>query len=100
MRRRVGGSRGGGEESEGGTVERYGRLVFLGDHEGEGEVGGRLALEPSGRHVEEDGALVIGRVERGEDVCRSGGVEARVVGVVDLDRVVRAVVEQGGIPRQ
>ena len=58
-----------------------------------------MALEPSGRHVEEDGALVIGRVERGEDVCRSWGVETRVVGVVNLDRVVRPVVEKRGIPR-
>ena len=43
--------------------------------------------------------MVIGSVERGEDVCSSWRIEARVVGVVNLYRIVCAVVEQGGIPR-
>ena len=51
--RRVGGT-GGGKEGEGGTVEGFGLLVSLVDHEGEGEVGRWFAFEPSGRHVEED----------------------------------------------
>ena len=51
--RRVGGT-GGGKESEGGTVEGFGLLVCLVDHEREGEVGCWFAFEPSGRHVEED----------------------------------------------
>ena len=40
----------------------------------------------------------IGRVERCEDSSSSWGIEACVVGVVDLYRVVCAVIEQGGIP--
>ena len=50
---RVGGT-GGGKESEGGTAEGSGLLVFLIDYEGEGEIGRRLTFEPSGRQVEED----------------------------------------------
>lgn len=98
MRRRVGGS-GSGKESEGGTVEGFGLLVSLVDHEGEGEVGLRFAFEPSGRHVEEDRALVIGSVEGCEDIGSSWGIEARVAGVVNLYRIVCAVIEQGVIPR-
>ena len=41
----------------------------------------------------------IGCVERCEDIGCSWGIEARVVGVVDLYRVVCAVIEEGGIPR-
>ena len=97
--RRVGGS-GSGKESECGTVEGFGLLVVsLGDHEGEGEVGLRFAFEPSGRHAEEDRALVIGSVERCEDIGSGWGIEARVVGVVNLYRIVCAVIEQGVIPR-
>lgn len=57
-----------------------------------------MAVEPDGRHVEEDGAFVVGCVEGGEDVCGGWGVEARGVDVVDLDCVVCAVFEEGGVP--
>lgn len=57
----LGGS--GGKESEGGAGEGFGVLVFLVHYECEGEVGGMLAFEPEGRHVEEDRALRIGGIE-------------------------------------
>lgn len=89
---------GGGEQGEGGAGEDFGIGAVLVDDEGEGEVGGGLALEPEGGHVDEDGALVVGGVAGGEYVCRGGGLEGAGFGVVDLDCVVRAVFEEGGIP--
>ena len=50
--RRVGTS--GGKQGEGGTVKRFGVFAFLVHCKRESEVGGRLAFEPSRRHVEED----------------------------------------------
>ena len=90
---------GGGKEGESWAGEDFEIAVFaLVDYEGEGEIGCWLASEPGGRHVEEDGALVVGCVEGGEDVCGGWGVEARGVDVVDLDCVVCAVFEEGGVP--
>lgn len=42
--------------------------------------------------------MKVGGVERCEYVCSTWRVEARVLGVVHLDCVVRAVFEEGGIP--
>lgn len=44
----------GGKKGEGGAGEGFGALVFLVYYEGQSEVGGMLAFEPEGRHVEED----------------------------------------------
>lgn len=44
----------GGKKGEGGAGEGFGVLVFLVHYEGQSEVGGMLAFEPEGRHVEED----------------------------------------------
>lgn len=91
---------GGGKEGEGGAVEDFEIAASaLVDYEGEGEVGGWLAAEPGGGHVEEDGALVVGCVEGCEDVCGGWRVEAGGVDVVDLYCVVCAVFEEGGVPR-
>ena len=68
------------------------------DDEIDYEVDGWLADEPGGRHVEEDGALVVGRVEGCEYICGGWRVEFRGVDIVDLDRVVCAIFEEGGIP--
>lgn len=88
---------GGGKEGEDGAGEDIGIAVSLVDYEGKGEVDGRLAGEPGGRHVEEDGALIICRVE-GSEGGSGRGVEGRGVDVVDLDCVVCGVVEEGGVP--
>ena len=89
---------GGGKQREGGTGEDFGIAAFLVDDEGEGEIGGWLAAEPSGRHVEEDGALKVGCVEGCEYVCGGWRTEAGGVNVVDLDCIVCAIFEEGGIP--
>lgn len=95
--RRVVGTRG-RKQGEGWAGEDFGIAAYLVDYEREGEVGGWLAAEPKGAHVEEDGALKVGGVEGREYVCGGWGVEARGVDVVDLDCVVRAVFEDGGVP--
>ena len=42
--------------------------------------------------------MKVGGVERCEYVCSIWRVEARVVGVVHLDCIVRAIFEEGRIP--
>ena len=88
----------GRKQGKGGAGEDFGFAAFLVDYEVEGDVGGRLAVEPDGAHVEEDGPFKIGGVEGCEYVCGGWRVEARGVNVVDLDCVVCAVFEEGGIP--
>ena len=88
----------GGEQDEGGAFEDFGIIAPLVDDEGEGEVGGRLAFEPGGAHVEEDGTLEVGGVAGCEYVCCGWGVEASGVDVVQLYGVVCAVFKESGIP--
>ena len=94
--RRVG--TGGGEQGEDGAGEDLGIPAFLVNYEGEGEIGGRLAAEPSGRHFEEDGAFKVGGVKGCEYVGGAWRVEVGGIDVVDLYCVVCTIFEEGGIP--
>lgn len=89
---------GGGKQGEDGAAKDFGIVVSLVDYEGEGEIGGWLAVEPNGRHVEEDGTLKVGGVARCEYVCGGWRVEAGGVDVVDLYCIICAVFEEGGVP--
>ena len=93
--RRVGA--GGGKQGKDRAGEDF-AIACQVDYEGEGEIGGWLAVEPSGGHVKEDRALEVGGVKGCEYVCGGWRVEAGGIGVVDLYCVICAVFEEGWIP--